>query len=102
MQEPFTYVFLGTIAGSAAATALIVETVKALKLFKRFRTRWLAVIVAEVVTILTVWFNGQFVWGNLFLHLLNGLLAASVAMAGRHVTKNKMIIDESNTEESDR
>ena len=54
MQEPFTYVFLGTIAGSAAATALIVETVKASKLFKRFQTRWVGDNrSAEFVTIVT-------------------------------------------------
>lgn len=101
MHEPFTYVFLGTIAGSAAATALIVEIIKDIKLLKHFRIRWLAIIVAEAVTILTVVFNEQFVWNNLFLHLLNGLLAASVAMAGRQITENKMLINKGKNRESD-
>ncbi|ATW28180.1 hypothetical protein [Candidatus Formimonas warabiya] len=87
MQEPFTNEFLGTIAGAAAATTLIVELIKDLKPVKRCPTRWIVIAVAETITILTTWLNGQFAWNKLLPCFLNGLVVASTAMAGWHVTQ---------------
>lgn len=87
MQESFTNEFLNTIAGAAAATTLVVELIKDFKLVKCCPTRWLAVAVAESIIILTAWFNGQLAWNKLLPYILNGLLVASAAMAGWHVTK---------------
>ncbi|MEL7565349.1 MAG: hypothetical protein AAGU27_10735 [Dehalobacterium sp.] len=87
MQELFTNEFLGTITGAAAATALVVELIKDFKPVKRCPTRWLVVAVAETIIILTAWFNDQLAWNKILLYILNGLLVASVAMTGWHVTK---------------
>lgn len=87
MQELFTNEFLGTIAGAVAATTLVVELIKDFKPVKRCPTRWLVVIVAEIIIILTAWVNGQLAWNKLLICILNGLLVASAAMTGWHVTK---------------
>lgn len=90
MQEFFNYSSLGTIAGGATATALVVELLKDLHPLKNWPTRWLAVAVAETITLLSAWSNSLIQWDNLLLHLLNGLLVASTAISGWHLAREKI------------
>ena len=89
MHEPFTYASLGTIAGAATATALVVELIKDINPLKRWPTRWLVVAVSVTITLLGALSNGLLRWDNLLLYFLNGLLVASTAMSGWHLTRDK-------------
>ncbi|HHW39655.1 MAG TPA: hypothetical protein GXX19_00615 [Syntrophomonadaceae bacterium] len=85
MPELFTYKSLGTLTGSVMATVLVVEFFKEFSLFKLIHTRWLVLVVAEGIILLTNIGLGSFAIVNIPIYFLNGLLVASSAIGSWQV-----------------
>ncbi|SFG98578.1 hypothetical protein SAMN05660649_03399 [Desulfotomaculum arcticum] len=81
MLEFFTFTSLGTLTGAITATVLIVEFLKDFKLFALVTTRFLVLVVAEMVMFIACISSGNFAFKDLPINFLNGLIVASFAMA---------------------
>jgi len=90
MQDLFTYASLGTLAGSVAATVLVVDFIKGLVFLQRFSTRCLVVLVAEGIVFLADIAAGSFTVKNVPLCFLNGLLVAASAMGSWQVVHDRL------------
>jgi hypothetical protein len=84
--------FLGTFTGIVLATNVIVQVAKDLPGLKNLPTRWLVLIVAEVIlfalSIVEKTFNPQ----TALLDFLNGFVVAASAMSTWQVAKDNGIL----------
>ena len=80
MLEFFTYTSLGTLTGAITATVLVVEFLKEFKIFELIATRCLVLVVAELIMFIAYISGGNFVFKDLPIYFLNGLLVAACAM----------------------
>jgi hypothetical protein len=78
----FTYASLGTLAGAAAATALVVAFSRRLPWLVRLSPQLLAPVAAFVILLLAQAGTGGLTWGGLPLVALNALLVAVTALGG--------------------
>lgn len=81
----FTYASLGTFAGAAAATTLLVEAAKRLPGVRRLPPRLLALVIAMVLLVVPRIVSRSLVWSGAPLLLLNGLLVAFSAIGVWHI-----------------
>ena len=81
MLEFFTSTSLGTFTGAITATVLVVEFLKEFKIFALVTTRFLVLVVAEIVMFIACISSGNFTFKDLPINFLNGLIVAAFAMA---------------------
>lgn len=85
--EPFSWAYLATIAGAAAATLLIVQFAKApLDKVWKIPTRWLVYLVALGILLLATAFTEGLSWQRLPLVMLNAFLASLSAYGSYEIT----------------
>ena len=89
--EPFSWEMLGTIAGAAAATLLIVQLLK-LPLDKVWKipTRIVVYIIALILTILAKAFTGGITAEDALLAAVNAVIVALTAMGAYEITFAKL------------
>ncbi|MDP9729925.1 hypothetical protein ACOJUR_15415 [Alicyclobacillus tolerans] len=88
MEPLFTISSLHTVDGGSLAVMLVVQMVKTWPVFQRLPTRFLAVMVGEMLVIFTTRPLPTHVGGWTVL-ILNGVLLAATAVGGWHlVTKS--------------
>lgn len=89
--EPFTWQYLGTIAGAAAATLLIVQFIKApLDRVWKIPTRVLAYVIALIIMLVAAAFTGGLTPENALLAVVNAFIAAMTAMGAYEMTFAKL------------
>lgn len=89
--EPFTWQYLGTIAGAAAFTLLVVQFFKVpLDKVWKIPTRVLAYLVALTIMLVASAFTSGLTIQTALLAAVNALIAALTAMGGYEVTFKKM------------
>jgi hypothetical protein len=80
-MDLFTYQSLGTLTGAVSATVLIAEFCKQIWPQKKLPTRWIVLLIAEVVVLIADIAANGFVLKDVPLDFLNGLLVASSGQA---------------------
>lgn len=89
--EPFTWQHLGTIAGAAMATMLIVQLLKLpLDRVWKIPTRIIVFLIAAVVMLAATYFTVGLTWSSAALTVLNAVIAALTAMGGYELTFRKL------------
>ncbi|WKV09706.1 hypothetical protein Q2T46_04515 [Thermoanaerobacterium sp. CMT5567-10] len=89
MQEFFNYTSLSTLAGNVAATILIAQLIKKLKLIKKIPTQLLVLIISFSIITFTSAVTGKFSFKDIPLYLLNSILAASSAIGTYHTINSE-------------
>lgn len=89
--QPFSWEQLGTIAGAALATMLIVQLLK-LPVDKVWKipTRIIVFLIAAVVMTLATYFTQGITWETALLTLMNAVIAALTAMGAYEITLAKI------------
>lgn len=85
--QPFSWEQLGTIAGAALATMLIVQLLK-LPVDKVWKipTRIIVFLIAAIVMTLATYFTQGITWETALLTLMNAVIAALTAMGAYEIT----------------
>ena len=90
-ETPYTWGMLGTIAGAAAATLLIVQFIKApLDRVWHIPTRLLVYVIAAGLMLLSSAVMRGLTWPDVPLILLNAVVAATSAMGTYEMTFAKV------------
>lgn len=85
--EPFSWEYLATIAGAAAATLLIVQFIKApLDAVWKIPTRVLAYIIALIIMLVATAFTTGLTTQSALLAVINAFVAAMTAMGAYELT----------------
>jgi hypothetical protein len=84
-MDLFTYQSLGTLTGAVAATVLIAEFCKQIWPQQKLSTRWIVLLIAEVVVLAADIAANGLILKDMPLDCLNGLLVASSAMGSWQV-----------------
>jgi hypothetical protein len=89
--QPFSWEQLGTIAGAALATMLIVQLLK-LPVDKVWKipTRIIVFLIAAIVMTLATYFTQGITWETALLTLMNAVIAALTAMGAYEMTLAKI------------
>jgi predicted permease len=89
--QPFSWEQLGTIAGAALATMLIVQLLK-LPVDKVWKipTRIIVFLIAAIVMTLATYFTQGITWETALLTLMNAVIAALTAMGAYEITLAKI------------
>lgn len=89
--QPFSWEQLGTIAGAALATMLIVQLLK-LPVDKVWKipTRIIVFLIAAIVMTLATYFTQGISWETALLTLMNAVIAALTAMGAYEMTLAKI------------
>ena len=89
--DPFSWEYLGTIAGATLATMLIVQLLKLpLDRVWKIPTRIIVYIIALVISLLAVQFTVGLTLDNGLLTAVNAVIIALAAMGGYEVTLAKL------------
>jgi len=89
LQEFFNYTSLSTLAGNVAATILIVQFIKKLKLIKKIPTQLLVLIISFSIIAFASVVTGKFSFKDIPLYLLNSILAASSSIGTYNTINSK-------------
>ena len=85
--EAYTWTSLATIAGTVAATLLIVQYIKApLDMVWKIPTRLLVIAISFVILLLAQLFTAGLTWPDIPLILLNSFVAALATMGAYEQT----------------
>ncbi len=84
-MDLFTYQSLSTLTGAVTATVLTTEFCKLIWPGKGTSTRWMALLIAEGVVLISNIASSSFSMNNIPLYFFNGLLVASSAMGSWQV-----------------
>ena len=89
--QPFSWEQLGTIAGAALATMLIVQLLK-LPVDKVWKipTRIIVFLIAAIVMTLATYFTQGITWETALLTLMNAVISALTAMGAYEITLAKI------------
>lgn len=87
MQEFFTWSMLGTYAGAVLVTTILTQFFKGVKLIERIPTRLFSYVVALVVLLAALWFNGAWSAEEAALSVLNAVLVSLAANGGYEALK---------------
>lgn len=88
--EPYTWAYLGTLAGATAATLLIVQFTKApLDRVWKIPTRLLVYVIALIILLVAQAFTGGLTGENAMLAALNAVVVAMAAYGSYEVTFNR-------------
>lgn len=90
MLEFFTSTSLGTLTGAITATVLVVEFLKDFKIFELITTRCLVLVVAEMIMFIACISGGNFVFKDLPIYFLNGLMVAAFAMGSWQIVYTRL------------
>lgn len=89
--EPFSWEYLATIAGSAAATLLIVQFIKApLDNIFRLPTRVLAYIISLIIMLVATAFTTDLTPQSALLAVINAFVSAMAAMGAYELSFAKV------------
>ena len=88
--EPYTWAYLGTLAGATAATLLIVQFTKApLDKVWKLPTRLLVYVIALIILLVAQAFTGGLTGESAMLAALNAVVVAMAAYGSYELTFNR-------------
>lgn len=89
--EPFSWEYLGTIAGATVAVLLITQLLK-LPLDKIWKvpTRIVVYVIALIILLVATNFTAGLSWSNALLTAINAVIVALAAMGAYEVTFRKL------------
>jgi hypothetical protein len=88
--EPYTWAYLGTLAGATAATLLIVQFTKApLDKVWKIPTRLLVYVIALIILLVAQAFTGGLTGESAMLAALNAVVVAMAAYGSYELTFNR-------------
>lgn len=103
MNDFLTWGYVSTFAGLVFCTSMVVEFLKELKYLKAIPTRYFTCIVAVVLLVLSSIFTGSFMFNNIPLIFLNGILITYTATGGKDFHKKKVnVIEDVNDNKEDK
>ncbi len=76
MDNFFSWDILATLAGCAAATALITQFVKTLPFLKNVATQWVSYLIAIILLLGATFFTGTLTWASGALIPFNAIIIA--------------------------
>ncbi len=76
MQNFFSWDTLATLAGCAAATAVITQFVKELPFLKNIATQWVSYVIAIILLLGATFFTGTLTWSSGALIPFNAIVIA--------------------------
>lgn len=86
MDTLFTYSYIETLAGSVAATVLVIHFIQNFAFLRKIPIYITYYITAELIIILPHLVNSDFNFKEIPLYLLNGLLVSATAMKTNSMT----------------
>lgn len=76
MENFFSWNTLATLAGCAAATAVITQFVKELPFLKNIATQWVSYVIAVLLLLGATFFTGTLTWASGALIPFNAIIIA--------------------------
>ena len=81
-QEFFTWELLSTYAGAVLAVALITQFIKGAGILSKIPTQLISYVIALIILLLALYFNGEFILANAALCILNAVIVSLAANGG--------------------